>query len=367
MDRVLRTARGRGAHVVSRGAIHQFLPSFAGRDAIGRHTLAIQRALVAAGFESDIYAGESRRTDGASAKQYQSFKGGPSGRTWLLYQCSTGSPVGTWCAERSEPMIIDYHNITPAEMFAAWEPSVAAELTAGRHQLADSTYNAAELSSLGFPSPIVVPILLDGDDFAGAPDAKTLAMLQATKRGHDWLFVGRLAPNKAQHDVIRAFAAYRRIDPHARLHLVGGSSSHRYETVLADYISVLGLDDAVRFASSVSHDELLAHYAVADVFVCLSDHEGFCVPLLEAMHACLPIVAFSATAVPETIGLYDGDPAALLLASKDPETVACAADRIVTDARLRDALVASGRRRLQHFSIEQSTARLLTAIEAIVA
>jgi L-malate glycosyltransferase len=364
---------------VSRGAVHQFLPSFAGRDAIGRHALALQRVLRDAGFESDIYAGESVRTAGLSARQYQTFAGGPAGRTWLLYQCSTGSPVGAWCAARPEPMVIDYHNITPADLFAAWEPSVAAELTAGRHQLADlapftaasladSAFNAAELADLGFPQPVVVPILLDGADFAGEPDPVTLARLQAGKRSHDWLFVGRLAPNKCQHDVIRAFAVYRHLDPGARLHLVGGSSSHRYHTTLQQYAEALGLgDDAVRFTFSVTHEELLAHYAVADVFVCLSEHEGFCVPLLEAMHASVPIVAFASSAVPETAGVLDGDPAAVVLERKDPVTVACAVERVIGDVRLRDALVAAGARRLAHFSIERSAATFLAAIDQITA
>ncbi len=358
-----------------RGAIHQFVPSLAARDAIGRHTLEARRLLREAGFESEIYVGEAHREVARQAIPYQQFTGGPPGRTWLLYQCSTGSPVGAFCAQRPEPLIIDYHNITPAELFGPWEPHVGVELTAGRHQLADlapvtalgladSTFNEAELISLGYRRTAVVPILLDQADFEGDPDPTELGRLQDAKRrgGADWLFVGRIAPNKAQHDVIKAFAVYRRmVDPLARLHLVGRSSSHRYLTALEALVADLGLSAAVRFTGSVSHEALIAYYRTADVLVCLSDHEGFGVPLLEAMHAGLPIVAYAAAAVPETLGA-----AGLLLPTKAPVEVAVAVARVVHDARLRAALIAAGRSRLADFALERTSARFLAAIEAFV-
>ena len=120
---------------MSLGAIHQFVPSFAGRDAIGRHVVAAQHLLRGAGFQSDIFAGESRRDVAHLASPYQRFDGTMRVNTALLYQCSTGSPVGLYCRDRPEPMLIDYHNITPASMFDAWEPHVGVELAAGRSQL----------------------------------------------------------------------------------------------------------------------------------------------------------------------------------------------------------------------------------------
>src|SRR5207248_3376126 len=171
---------------------------------------------------------------------------------------------------------------------------------------------------------------------------------------------GRLAPNKAQHDLIKALAAYRRLyDPRARLHLVGTSSSESYRTALVAYADALDLVDAVEFTGSVSDGELAAHYRAADVFVCVSEHEGFCVPLLEAMHHRLPIVAYAAAAVPETLG--DGG---LLLNSKDPYTVAAAVQRVVSDADLRAQLVAAGTRRLHDFDLDRSREKLLGAISA---
>ena len=155
-----------------------------------------------------------------------------------------------------------------------------------------------------------------------------------------WLFVGRLAPNKAQHDIVKAFAAYRRFhNPDARLHLVGGGREDGYARTLRRFVHALGLDDAVTLTGGVSPAELVAYYRAADVFVVCSEHEGFCVPLLEAMHHRVPIVAFASTAVPETLG-----DAGLLLDVKDPCTVAAAVDRVVTDAPLREQLVDAGAR-----------------------
>jgi glycosyltransferase involved in cell wall biosynthesis len=362
-----------GGQRATRGAVHQFVPSFAGRDAIGRHTVQARSILRGMGFASEIYAGEVVRGAESTAKRSDAYRPEAGVPTWNLYQCSTGSTLGDWLMERPEPLALDYHNITPAELFEVWEPTVGVELRHGRRQLADlarhavigladSAYNAEELDRLGCARTHVAPILLDLADFDGEADRRALARLQATKTGADWLFVGRVAPNKAQHDVIAAFCAYRRhVDPGARLRLVGGSSSHRYATALHAYVERLGLADAVEFASSVSHEELIAHYRTADVFVCLSDHEGFCVPLLEAMHAGVPVVAYAAAAVPETLGA-----GGVLLDVKDPVTVATAVHRVLRDAGVRDAVVAAGRRRLADFSLERTAVAFVAGIEAMV-
>lgn len=357
-------------------AVHQFVPSFAGRDAIGRHTLLAQQLLRAAGFASEIYVGNARPEVTRRSTPYQRFAGGAPGQpTWMLYQCSTGSPVATFCAQRPEPLVIDYHNITPAPLFEAWEPAVGVELQAGRTQvadlarrtqfaLADSEYNRLELERFGYAASAVAPILLDLADFDDDPDpvaGERLWADRATRPGSaDWLFVGRLSPQKAQHDVIKAFAAYTRShDPDARLHLVGGSSSHRYETALRDYVERVGLGAQVNLALSVPHAELVAHYRNADVFVCLSDHEGFCVPLLEAMHHGIPIVAYAAAAVPETLG-----GAGVLLDDKGPVVVAAAVHRVLTDPALRAALMAAGRRRVADFALERTAPRFMAGVAA---
>lgn len=358
-------------------AIHQFVPTLAPRDAVGTHYLAVQAALRGAGYASEIYALEAKEEFKRLAQPFQSFRGGrPGEATWLLYHSSVGSPVADFVASRPEPLLVDYHNITPATFFVRWEPVVAGALSLGRRQLqrlagrsalglADSSFNAEELDTIGFSPTAVVPIMLDVDALDSVTPDRACAdrLLQAKAAGGaDWLFVGRLAPNKAQHDVVKAFAAYRRFhDPRARLHLVGGSSSHSYETALHEFVDALGLGAAVELAGPVSDAQLRAHYAAADVFVVCSEHEGFCVPLLEAMHRDVPIVAYACAAVPETVG-----DAALLLDTKRPAVVAAAVARVMDDEQLRRGLVDAGRARLGEFSLDRSRRKLLDAIVPVV-
>jgi L-malate glycosyltransferase len=356
-------------------AVHQFVPSLAARDAIGVHVQRVQRALREMGYRSDIYVGWTDLPPRPDVRPYQSFldDGAADDDTWLLYQSSTGSPMARFVMGCTQPKIVNYHNITPPEFFEPWEPTVATALDMGVRQLADlapvtqlaiadSEFNREDLLRVGYGETTVVPILFDAADLDGDADPLLGARLTADKHtgGTEWLFVGRLCPNKAQHDLIKAFAAYRiACDPKARLRLVGGSSSHLYETCLRSFVHEIGCETAVTFAGSVTPQEMTAYYRNADVFVCLSRHEGFCVPLLEAMYHRIPIVALRATAVPETLAA-----AGIVLSSASPALVVAAVDRIRTDDRLRAALVEAGSRRLHAFDLARSRERFGAAIRA---
>jgi glycosyltransferase involved in cell wall biosynthesis len=146
------------------------------------------------------------------------------------------------------------------------------------------------------------------------------------------------------------------------LNLVGGGREDGYARTLQRFIHALGLDDAVTITGGVSDAQLAAHYAAADVFVVCSEHEGFCVPLLESMHHRVPIVAYAATAVPETLG-----EAGLLLDVKDPCTVAAAVDRVVGDTALRQQLVEAGSRRLQDFDLSRTGPAFVEAVTSAAA
>jgi glycosyltransferase involved in cell wall biosynthesis len=360
-------------------AIHQFIPTLAARDAIGAHTLQVRALLRDMGFASEIFAGEARAEMAGEAHPYRRFgrerHRGRQGRSWLLYQSSIGSPVCDFLAGRPEPKLVNFHNVTPPAYLEAWDPEVAQDTALGQQQLVElapdvvlaiavSRFNRRELTEAGFRSTAVAPLLIDLGAWRGNADSATLDRLTAARRagGADLLFVGRIAPHKAQHDLIKALAAYRQAyNPKARLHLVGGVSSPAYQRALDRFVADLGLTEAVDMAGSVSDGELAAYYRSADVFVCCSDHEGFCVPLLEAMYHQLPIVAFGAAAVPETVGA-----AGVVLPEKGPALVAAAVHRVLDDAALRASLLEAGRARLAELSLERSRARFAAIVEEIV-
>jgi glycosyltransferase involved in cell wall biosynthesis len=353
-------------------ALHQFLPDFNAGDAIGHHVLRIQAALREAGYDSEIFADDIHPPVRHLARHYRDFDPPADGApTWLLYHLSTGSPMADWLRGLPVPVAVDYHNVTPPQYLGRWMPEAAAiarraraELRAlapqSRFALADSAYNAEELTAEGYRDVSVLPILIDFSDYDAPADPRALARLErlAEGGGTRWLHVGRFVPNKGQHDLIAAFAVYRRIfDPRARLSLVGNWAVRPYVRALERMAAELGVADAVEFPGVLTFPELLAEYRAAGIYVALSEHEGFCVPVLEAMHVGVPVVALASTAVPETVG-HGG----LLLDAKDPVLVAAAVHRVLTDQPLRDGLVAAGRGRVGHFSLDNNRRRLTETV-----
>jgi len=347
-------------------AIHQFLPSFAGRDAVGMQCLRTRDLLRGAGYASEIVAGAVASEVRGEAYTLDRFTEEVLPRndredTVALYHFSIGSPFLDRVTDLGLPVGIYYHNITDAHHFLRWNPAVASELLAGRRQLsqlagsaafaiAASHFSEAELRSLGFAHTEVVPLLVDFADYAAPADSAVVRARTNTRHaGGEWLFVGRIAPNKCQHDVIAGFAAYRAVyDRDARLTFVGGRTSDTYARALEGTCEHLGVTDAVTFADLVSQSALLAYYKTSDVFVSASEHEGFGVPLLEAMHFDVPVVAYASSAVPETVG--EGG---LLLADKDPMTLATAVHEVMQDEPLRKELVAAGRERVESLSADR--------------
>lgn len=355
-------------------AVHQFVPSLAPRDAIGTHTLATREVLLELGLHSEIFADEVRPGMEGRAKPYRSYgralgRSRRGGRSYLLYQGSIGSPVADFLAARPEPKWVYFHNITPRRLVEAWEPEVGMAAATGWSQLcglapgtsasfAASDFNREELVRCGFAGPVVVPPLVELGSCP--PDQATLDRLGTTRRGAELLFVGRVSPHKAQHHLVAALAAYRRAyDPGARLHLVGGSACDPFRDALVRYAATLGLADVVDVAGSVGPGELAAHYRHADVFACASSHEGFCVPLLEAMAYGLPIVAYAAGAVPDTVG-----GAGLMLHDREPAFMAAAIHRVLTDPVLRASTDLGAKAQLARFDPARTRSAMADAVRA---
>lgn len=351
--------------------VDQVIPCLASRDAIGVHTLALSRALRSAGIESEIYYGDCPSPEVAELAHPVVELGRACKDRWLLYQSSIGSPVFDIVASRSEPKLANYHNITPVSLLEPWEPSVGYELRLGRVQLerlapdcalavADSHFNETELTAAGYRHTEVVPLLIDMTSAGDQADPEVMDRLSRDKAtsGAALLFVGKVSPHKASHDLVKALYVFRRLyDPKARLYLVGQPLGARYHSALLQFIARLGLEGAVEITGPVTPAALEAYYRSADVFVCASDHEGFCVPVVEAMGHGLPVVAYAAAAVPETVGS-----AGLVLPTKEPLRFAAAVARVVEDEALRKRLTAAGQRRASDFSLERSRQRMIEVI-----
>jgi len=263
------------------------------------------------------------------------------------------------------PKLLVHHNVTPARWLWAYDSMLAVQCAVGRAQLGEfargvdlacgvSEYNAGELREAGARRVEVLPLLVDGSAL-GAP-------ARADPPGPPTLlFVGRLVPHKRHDELIRALALLRSGPaPDARLVCVGEPLSDTYRAALVALGDELA-PGAITWESGLSGGELADRFRAARAFLCLSEHEGFCIPLLEAFHFGLPVVARAAGAVPEVAG-----EAALLLGPEDDALVAAEATAaVLADAGLRDELRARGRRRLDAYRPEGAALRLRAAVESI--
>ena len=182
-------------------------------------------------------------------------------------------------------------------------------------------------------------------------------------RGARWLAVGRVSPNKGLESTIAALAvAHAHGDPAATLQLIGKPATDSYVAALHRYVAELGLAAAVQFAGHASDATVASAYAGADVLVVTSEHEGFCVPVVEAMAAGLPVVAFDQGAVPEVLG-----GAGVLVSDKDPYALAAAIAALLRDAPRRDAVIEAGRRRLAALDLDSAADRFVDLLVPLAA
>ncbi|MGD9572521.1 MAG: glycosyltransferase family 4 protein [Thermoleophilia bacterium] len=332
--------------------IHQVAAGAAPRDAITHHMLEARAVLRGMGLRSEILADPEHIHPGLAGEVRPATRWdevAQPGDAAILHYSIASAPMFR-IAERCRRTALHYHNITPADLLWRWAPRIALECAIGRRRLLDllphirlvgacSEYNARELEELGFARPHVLGVMRQ--ELPPAPRAPGGAGGPARL-----LFVGRGVPNKAQHHLVMASAALADAGRDHEMWLVGAwSAAPAYEEHCRALAEALGVGDRVRFLGSVDDDELGRRYADADAFVCLSDHEGFCVPLIEAMASGLPIVAYASSAIPETLG-----GAGLLLPEKPPSLVAEAVMEALDNPALSSGVAAARRERLAHFS-----------------
>jgi glycosyltransferase involved in cell wall biosynthesis len=292
----------------------------------------------------------------------------------LIYHVSIGEPeVVQFLLGRRERLVLVYHNITPPEYFATLDPAFAGLLACGRSELAllrertemalaVSAYNARELEDLGYQDVRISPLPVDvGSLQTIEPDAETVAAL-AELDGPLVLFVGQLLPHKRPDLLLQAYHVLTTyLLPHAHLVLLGPARLDGYHRALQTLATELNLHRA-RIPGWVTREQLAAYYRRADVFVTMSEHEGVCVPLLEAMSFDVPVVARAHGAIPETMG----DAGLLLPFADDPVLAAEAIAEVLTSDGLRAELVGRGRHRLAAFRVDTARTTFLGHLVELV-
>lgn len=346
--------------------IHQFLPCAVPRDAVTNHALALRKVFKQVDRRTRVWAEAYDATLEGVVSHFPWYEAVCQRGDICLWHASADSEIAPWLQRWAGDLCVFYHNVTPAEMIAPFDPALARRLEVARKQtaalapicrvaMAGSQYSAAELLEWGYPEPEVTGLYLDEGTYQVEPDQALFDRLRTERRdGPAILFVGRLSPNKGQHHLIRALAVLRKIHPDARLWLVGTGHIESYVGLLEELVGDYGLGGGI-FAGAVSQAQLAAYLRAADVFCSLSAHEGFGIPLLEAMRYDLPVVAYDSSAVGETV-----DGGGLMLDTCEPEVVAEAISWIHEDPKLRESLVAAGRARLKRLgTAEQAEARIL--------
>jgi glycosyltransferase involved in cell wall biosynthesis len=351
-------------------ALHQLVPVLSVGDAISDYVRWIRDCLRDLGYQSDIYveAALPAVLDQVILIGDQAIPG----EAGVIYHHCIGTPLSQLAARHAGPKTMIYHNITPPEFFQPYNPAFAEILRQGRDGLpdlaadyqityGDSAYNVSELEQAGFKNCQILPIPVSADRWTEEPDDDLMTELDDGKS--NILFVGRVAPNKSQHHLVEAFYHYLCMDPKARLLISGvADPNDRFAQHVQSRIVQLGLGSTVSLLGHVSQARLLALYRSADLLWSMSEHEGFCIPLLEAMWFDIPVLAYNSSAVPETLGQ-----AGLIFDDKsDLKAVAAIAKRLVHDKALRDIVLKAQRQRRLDFLPATIRPKIVALAERLV-
>jgi len=354
-------------------AIHQIVAGYQRGDAISNNAMLIRNILRGWGCASEIFCERNRTSPEQrhDARDLDSLAAACRPDDVAILHLSIGCRANLLFPGLPCRKVILYHNVTPPEYFAKLNPSIAANLAEGRRQvaalagaaelnLADSDFNARELVAAGYRNTGVLPLMVD---LRAAHQDVSPAFLDRFGDGVvNVLFVGRVVPNKRHDELLRVFHAFQHtVEPRSRLLVVGSyHGTEVYHTLLLGAVHTLELQRVV-FTGTVSQAELNACYRSASLFLCMSEHEGFCAPLLEAMHHDLPVLAVASAAVPETMG-----GAGILFQDRNPALIAETMGQVVRDEALRNAIVQRQRRRLEAYLSRDLGSELKAALAPVL-
>ncbi len=347
--------------------INQLVAGFVRDDAISNYARRLRRIFESWGYRSRIFV-DAADLDPLLRNEATVFGEESGAEQILIYHFSIGSPSTDYYLSAPGKKIVIYHNITPPDFFWPFRPEVAMRLEQGRKQiqdlapatdlaLADSEYNRRELEEAGFRESSVLPLSLDTSSLEIKPRRKALRRF-GVRRDHI-IFVGRIAPNKKFEDLWRSFQYYATYcRPGAKLILVGKyDPMDSYFCYLRSLMTGPALKN-ICFTGQTKQDEMIAYYRRAGVFLSMSEHEGFGLPLLEAMYLGVPVLAYAAAAVPETMG-----GAGVLFTEKDHPAVAEMAALLVEDKTFRRNIIEGQKKRIEKF-LATSTSEILLKLLA---
>mgnify|MGYP001187538105 CR=1 FL=1 len=347
--------------------INQLLPTISYGDAVGNSAIKIMEILRRMGFHSNIYAENIHpKMKDIAIKADECPKNKP-----IIYHMAIGCDLAYRIPEFTSTKIMIYHNITPSFFFKGYDPNSERLCEEGRKQLiflkdyvdfsfADSEYNLKELYELNYKNASVAPLIIDYDDYKKKSNVEIVERF--SKDGYtNLLFVGRIAPNKKQDDIIKIFYYYKKfINPESRLILVGSYiGMERYYSELIKLVNDLDLQD-VFFTGHIPFESILAFYQISHLFLCMSEHEGFCVPIVEAMLFDLPIIAYRSSAVPATLGN-----AGFVVSEKNYKAIAELIHIVLNDQAILERLSFNRKARLQELSPERTEKIFMDKIKTI--
>ena len=339
--------------------IHQILPTISPADAIGNEVIEIKKILNEWGYKSEIYAQDIHPH--VKAKKFMDYESVSSEKNILIFHFSIGSVITDFIKNLPDKKIMIYHNVTPHEYFVGVNDNLVSLLLHARKELSSladhidlsigvSEYNRLELQEMGFKNTDVLPIIMD---FTAYESYNKKTYIKYDDEFVNILFVGRITPHKKQDDLLKVFYYYKKINPKSRLFLVGNyEGCEMYYGYLKSLIRDLDLSD-VHLTGKVSFDDLLSYYKLADIFLCMSEHEGFCVPIIESMHFEIPIIAYNSTAIPYTL-----DNAGVLVNKKNYCEIAEMMHFLIHDKQMADVIIRNQKLRLNAFNKESTLLKL---------
>ncbi len=335
--------------------VHQFTVSCTTGDGISNGVFFVQKLLRELGYKSHIYSVDIENDLKNQVHEYKQYNSNPD--QLLLVHHGWGHGFEDWLRQLPVNKVMIYHNITPPEYFSS--RSMQAGLLLAREQMqrwkefmcgaiSDSAYNTTELIAAGWRPEVVrtIPLLVD-------IESMQKRALVAEKEGNPpfngktLLFVGQMLPHKGQLDLVDCFYYLCQLyDFPVRLVLIGGGEPGRLAE-LRQRVVELGLDQSVLVLGKVSDAELLGWYEVADLYVSMSEHEGFGMPLIEAGVFDVPVLAYNTAAVAETVG-----PGGILFSEKDFPRCAALIGLLLKDESLRERIIIGQRQNNARFDRE---------------